>query len=374
MKRIGAVRIGAVKKLGAVLATVLVALTSITAPAPAADRGQWNTRLFSRVPAPGFPAYVHVHTNGRVYAGSYVDPGSSTPSRVFEWRADGTLLRSWTVPGQRLDADHGVQVAAQTKDGKLVLLETSRSAVLTLDVRTGRFRAVATLRDLPSCTVPGEQGCSPSLVDAPAVPNYATWGPGGLYVTDYAQAVIWRVSRAGVARPWFRSRGLDGAEFGTTGIRYRPATRDLLVTQQAVLDGTGLPTNGRLYRLPISSDGRPGRLHTMWSSRPGDLPDGFGIGRSGAIYIAATGSAQLVKVGPGGKELNRVPDVPLLGSNGSGIPFDTPCSATFLGSSVLVANQSAIVGDADHQAILDVHVGERGVAPYLPRGARFRTG
>ena len=370
------------KRLGAALATFLVTL-SISVPAEGLDkldqrtaepdqRSRWNTEVFALVPSPGYPAYVHVHTNGRVYAGSYVDPGGTAPSRVFEWRADGTLLRSWTVPGQRLDSDHGVQVAAQTRDGKLVLLETSRSAVMTLDVRTGRFRTVAILRDLPSCTAPGQHGCSPSLVDAPAVPNYASWGPGGLYVTDYAQAVIWKVGRKGGVRPWFRSRGLDGAEFGTTGIRYRPGKRDFLVTQQAVLDGTGLPANGRLYRLPVSRDGRPGKLHTMWTSGPGDLPDGFGIGRSGAVYIAATGSAQLVKVGPGGKELNRVPDVPLQGANGSGIPFDTPCSATFLGSSVLVANQSAVFGDRAHQAVLDVDVGERGVAPYLPRRARFR--
>ena len=34
-----------------------------------------------------------------------------------------------------------------------------------------------------------------------------------------------------------------------------------------------------------------------------------------------------------------------------------------------LANQSAVAGDASHQAILTVHVGERGRAPYLPRGA-----
>ena len=52
-------------------------------------------------------------------------------------------------------------------------------------------------------------------------------------------------------------------------------------------------------------------------------------------------------------------------------PFDTPCSATFLGSRVLVANQSAVAGDASHQAILDVEVGEPGLAAYLPATASF---
>ena len=44
-----------------------------------------------------------------------------------------------------------------------------------------------------------------------AVPNYATWGPGGaLFVTDYAQGVIWKVRRRRQGRPWFRSTALDG--------------------------------------------------------------------------------------------------------------------------------------------------------------------
>ena len=110
-------------------------------PAAVAAPEKWDTRVFAKVPAPGFPAYVFVHRNGRVYAGSYVDPdGAGTPSRVWEWTRSGTLLRSWTVPGQVLGADHGVQVANQTRDGKLVLLETSTSSVLTLNLKTGAFR------------------------------------------------------------------------------------------------------------------------------------------------------------------------------------------------------------------------------------------
>lgn len=339
------------------LLLALVLALAVAAPAPAAAPEKWGTEVFSLVPPPGFPAYVHVHTNGRVYAGSYVDSGSTARSRVWEWSGDGALLRSWTVPGQDLTADHGVQVAHQTRDGRLVLLETSRRAVLTLDVRTGRFRTVTTLPE-------------------GAVPNYATWGPkGALLVTDYADGVIWRVPPGG-GRPtrWFESTALAGAlGLGTTGIRYRPGPRDLLITQQTVTDGSDLPTNGALYRLPVARDGSAGELETLWASQPGDLPDGFGIGRSGHIYVALAGvSNQLVELTAAGEEVARFPEVPLTGDNGSPVPFDTPCSATFLGTSVLVANQSAIAGDPTHQAILAVEVGERGRAPYLPRSATFR--
>ncbi|GAA1164776.1 hypothetical protein [Nocardioides aquiterrae] len=342
------------RKALAALAALLLAATAT--PASAAPREKWDTRVFSLVPSPGFPAYVHVHTNGRVYAGTYTNPGSSKPSKVFEWTRDGTLLRSWRVPGQHLDEDHGVQVANQTRRGRLVLLETSTRSVLTLDVRTGRFRRVATFPD-------------------GAVPNYASWGPGGaLYVTDYGQGVIWRLPPGShTPQRWFESPALEGAtEFGTTGIRYRPGRRDFLITQGTVSDGTDSPTNGALYRLPVGAGGKPGAIETLWTSQPGDLPDGFGIGRSGHVYVALAGLAnQLVELTATGEEVGRFPDVPLAGDNGSPIPFDTPCSATFLGRRVLVANQSAVQGDASHQAILDVYVGEPGRAPYLPRRARL---
>lgn len=334
---------------GALVAVLLAA--GLPGPATAIG-GHWTTTVFAEVPDPGFPAYVFVHRNGRVYAGTYQDPnGAGVPSRVFEWTAGGELLRSWAVPGQDLAAEHGVQVANQTRHGRLVVLETSTSTVRTLDVRTGRWRTIATL--------PG------------ATPNYATWGPGGaLYVTDYAQGVLWKVSGRGKARPWFRSTALDGmAGFGTTGIVFRKHSRDLLITQQTSPD---TPTQGHLYRLPIQKGGRPGTLQTLWTSQAGDLPDGFGIGRSGHVYVALAGlPAQLVELSATGAELDRFPDTPLSGDNGSQLPFDTPCSATFLGTRVLVANQSAVAGDATHQAILAADVGETGLAPYLPKRAKF---
>jgi monoamine oxidase len=40
-------------------------------------------------------------------------------------------------------------------------------------------------------------------------------------------------------------------------------------------------------------------------------------------------------------------------------------------SGLVAARKLARGGHATHQAILDVSVGERGAAPYLPKGARF---
>ncbi|MDR7087865.1 sugar lactone lactonase YvrE [Aeromicrobium panaciterrae] len=365
------------KRLIAGLSAVVLGLTLISAipgVAASATRDKWDTRVFSNVPYPGTPAYVFVHTNGRVYAGTY-DAGITKASRVFEWTKGGTLLRSWTVPGQDLEHSPGIQVANQDARGRLVLLEKSTSAVLTLDLKTGRFKRQATLPDLPLCSTKVTP-CSPNSSDAKAIPNYAAWGPdGALYITDYGQAVIWRIpAKGGTPKVWFSSNALDSVlEFGTTGLVYQASSKSFLIAQQTVGNLLANAPSGRLYGLPVSKSGKPGKLTTMWTSRPTELPDGFGIGLSGKIYIAGVGPMnQLVVLSQTGKELERFPKFPLLGDNGSSVPFDGPSNATFLGTRVLVANQSPISGDRAHHVILDVEVGERGVPNYLPKGSILR--
>lgn len=354
----------------ALLAILLFGLPAASAPG---DRPRWDTRVFASVPAPGFPAYVHVHPNGRAYAATYTNPmGDAYASRVFEYLPDGTLNRSWTVPGQDMSADRGVQVATSDAAGRLVLLEKSTGSVLRLDTTTGAFTTYSRIRDLPGCGLLAVGAdCSPSLVDQPGIPNYAAWLPdGSLLVSDYGQAVIWRVPPGGgEATVWFASRKLDGTEFGTTDISLTPSHDALLISQQSTaLDGS-LPTNGKLYRLALRPDLTPGALTTLWTSRPGDLPDGFGIAASGRIYLANAGlSAQLVVLAPDGREIERFPSVPGPGDNGSPVPFDTPSNATFDGTRVLVANQ-AFTGNTAHHAILDVEVGEPGLPELIPPAA-----
>ncbi|RNL78270.1 SMP-30/gluconolactonase/LRE family protein [Nocardioides marmorisolisilvae] len=339
------------------LLVVLTALLVLTVPGVggASSRLRGDTRVFAAMPAGAKAAYVFVHPNGRVYAASYDDPAGGSRSRVYEWSAAGKLLRSWAVPGQDLAAEHGVQVANADARGRLVLLETSTASVLTLDPTTGRFTKQATLADL--ATVKGKP-----------VPNYATWGPGGaLYVTDYGQAVIWRVpAGGGAAKVWFASKELEGVGFGTTGIVYRPGSHDFLIGQQT--GGPGNPAAGKLYRIPVVA-GKPGTLGVFWRSRTADLPDGFGTARSGHVYVANVGlSNQLVELSSTGTEIRRF-GAALSGANGSPVPFDGPSNATFLGTRVLVANQSPIAGNKDHLAILDVELGEPGAAIYRPKAS-----
>ena len=357
----------------AALLAALVATLAAAVPAAAQDRPRWDTRLLARIEPPGFPASAYPHPNGRVYVGTFTNPnGDSVPSRIFEFDDGGTLHRSWTVPGQDLAAEHGTQVATSDGDGRLLLLDRAPARALLLDMRTGEFRQYSDFPDLPPCPPTGlGPDCSPTADDLTPTPNYAAWGPdGSLYVTDYQQGVVWRVAPGGgPAQVWLSDRKLDGDRFGTTGIALAADQRTLLIAQGSsggVLGLGGNPTTGKLYRSVIQADGSPGPLEQLWESGPAELPDGFGIAQSGNIYIALASANQIAVIAPDGRELERFPSTPD-GANGSPVPFDTPSSAKFLGTSVMVPNQS-FTGSADNQALLDVETGEPGLPELRPAG------
>ena len=352
------------------------ALAGSAAPAAAQEpRPKWDTDLIARIPAPGFPASAYPHPNGRVYVGTYVNPkGDSLPSRVFEFNVENrALVRSWTVPGQDLSKEHGIQAATSDAAGRLVLLDRTPSRALILDRRTGDFSTYSTFRDLAPCSGEPDGNCSPTSQDLPPMANYAAWGPSGeLYVTDFQQGVVWRVPPGGGdAQVWLADRRLDGQMFGTTGIALAADGKTLVVAQGSSGGGLGGPTNptsGKLYTVPINADGSPGDLTQLWESGPTELPDGFGIAQSGRIYIALLNVNQIAVVGPDGRELERFP-AGSDGQNGSEAPFDSPSSAKFLGTRLLVPNQSYVAADPLLQTLLDVETGEAGLPELIPPGA-----
>jgi sugar lactone lactonase YvrE len=190
--------------------------------------------------------------------------------------------------------------------------------------------------------------------------DYGAWGPdGSLYVTDYQQAVIWRVPPGGgAAEVWLADKKLDGGMFGTAGIALAADHRTLVISQGSSAGlGAGNPATGRIYTVAIGADGHPGELKQLWESGPAEAPDGLAIAASGRIYVALVSplANQLVAVGPDGKEVDRSPAT-----------FDAPSSVAFLGNSLIVADQSYVNGDPSHMQILDVAVGEPGIPELIP--------
>jgi sugar lactone lactonase YvrE len=362
----------------------MTALLGLAIPAVAGARARWDTKVLAHVPAPGYPAKTYVDPRGRVWEGTYVDlNGSTLPSRVFEFDGTtGAVLREFVVEGQRLDKEHGVQVATSDASGRLILIDRARASVLDPD--TGRQTTYATFAQVQRCSVAGSgsSDCSHESRDAEPFADYAAWGPdGSLYVTDYAQALIWRVPPGGgTPRVWLTDALLEGSGFGsatagaftgfgTAGIWLLPDRRTLLISQASVRNSDD-PTSGALYTMQIRPDGSSGPLRKIWESAPTDLPDGFAVAKSGNIYLCAVGlTTQIVVISSDGRELERFPRTPFTGDNGSSVPFDQPSGLAFLGTRLILANQSSLSGNAAHQALLDVEVAEEGQPEFIPANA-----
>jgi hypothetical protein len=167
---------------------------------------------------------------------------------------------------------------------------------------------------------------------------------------------------------WFTDPRLENL-FGPNGIQFMADGRTLLFVVTATSPGTGDPTSGALYKLPVRPDGSPGELEQFWRSRPFDGPDGFALARSGNVYVALAGASQILLLSPQGQELERAPATPAENAQME-VPLDGPASAAFLDDRVLVTNQSFPAGNPSSWAVLDVFAGEAGLPLFRPFGAQ----
>lgn len=309
----------------------------------AARRG--TVSVLALIPTPGFPALPHVMAN-----------------HIF------------------MNQPHGVQVAANDSRGRLMVLDKTSGRVIRLNPNNGRQTLYSRVPDLPTCsTAAAGQPCSPATQNLAPMPDYGAWGPdGSLYVTDYQQAVIWRIPPGGgKARIWLASPNLDGGMFGTACILLMPDHRTLLFDQASnggLGGATGNPTTGKLYEVPIRADGRPGALKQLWQSGPADAPDGCVLSQAGHIYIALAGASnQIVELSSAGRELARFGQQ-YSGANNSSVPFDTPSGLAWHGTDLIIANQAFLDQSTSNMALLSLQTGEHGVPSYVPARAGLAPG
>jgi sugar lactone lactonase YvrE len=307
-----------------------------------------------------------------IYVGTFTNAGGDAngPAHLYAYSPDGLLLRDWTIRGENPDGNNGIQVAAQDRNGVLYLLDQQPPRVLAFDPHTGTQTTYATFANVPSCPPGGGSDCSDTVMDNPPEPDYAAWGTdGSLYVTDYTQGLIWRVPPGGgAAKVWFTDAQLDGTMFGPAGIVMMPDHRTLmLATSAGGATSVGNPTSGKLYTLPIRSNGSPGSLRKLWESGPAEGPDGFALAQSGNVYMALVGPGtnQLVEISPSGEELGRTPANPIANAAMT-VPFDEPSSVQFDGDRMIVTNDAYFSGDQSHWVLFDVWAGEPGAPVYVP--------
>lgn len=357
----------AVLAFGIAALLVGVAIASVTPPR--------TVRVFARVPPPGYPANALVAANGTVYAGtfhSFAADSPSGPSKVFAFSPTGKLERTYTITGQTPGGDaDGVQVAATDRHGMLYLLDQSPARILKLNPVTGAQTTWATFASVPECSNGQPAGaCTDGPGGNAPEPDFATWGPdGSLYVTDYNQWLIWRVPPGGgKATVWLTDPRLYGVVVGPAGIELMPGSHKLMFDTGGDLAGDAAAAEGRLYTVPIESNGKPGPLTQIWQSKgQAQAPDGFAIARSGHIYVALVGPTgnAIEELSATGSELDLIPGNAVENEQQT-IPFDAPGSVTFDGNNIIVGNQSAIMQDTADMALLEVNVGEAGLPTSLP--------
>jgi sugar lactone lactonase YvrE len=352
------------------LGAVAVLLVAGLWPAAPAEREQLDIQVFTKIGPPGQPEPVAIGPDRRVYVGTnQLGHGDAeAPSKVFAFSQKAKLVREYEIEGQPLEEDHGIQGLAFDRDGLLYALDRSADPrVVVLDPATGKQRVYARFRDVPPCTGEPDGECSATQLDGPAGPDYAVFAPNGdLYVTDIDQALIWRVPKGGgKAEVWLTDPRFESL-YGPNGIQFMADGHTLLFVNTASNPNAGNSLTGRLYTVPVQPGGGPGEVTQVWESLPLDAPDGLAIARSGNVYIALAGTSQVVLLSPAFAEQARAPSDPAA-NQAEEVPVDSPGSLAFLGDRLLVSNHSAIRGDPNSWAILDVFAGEPGLPLHHPR-------
>lgn len=356
-----------------ILLTLLAAVCASVTAAPAADRAKGDVKLFARVPMPGAPAAVVIGPDGTVYTATLNAESGDTKaaSKVFAFTPEGKLERTYDIKGQDLSHQHGLEGMAMDAEGMLYVTSLAPPVVYKLDPKTGKQSVYAVLRDVPLCSATVTTDCSKAARDMKPWPDYVVLAPdGSMYVTDSLQALLWKVPPGGgKGHVWLtddRLQSLIGSPgFGPSAMKLAPDRKTIYFTTVEGPTGDGDPSAGRIWRVPIAADGRPGKLAQFYVAQSADGPGGIGFANSGKLFVAMSGSSQIAEIGSDGKEIARFPD-PITNSSYQP-PLDSPVDVAFRGRSLLVANSAFLSNSAQNFALLDVNVGEPGHDPLRPK-------
>jgi len=354
--------------VGSLLAAGVLFISAVQT-ANAFPRPYGDVEVLATVPAnPGFPEGIAVKGN-RVYVAGPAKFGTtgSGPSHVFAFDINtGALVQTYATQGENLLAEHANSCIAFDRNGRLYVLNT-QLGLYRINTETGAQESYSLpFPDLQPC-LEGVVGppCSPTLADAPALPNDIAFSENGdAYVTDSMQATIWRIQPGGGApQIWFQDQRLASAYIGVNGLRLGPDRDKVFVTVTADLLG-----GSYVYTLPLVAAPAAADLQVFHHYPLGDLPDGIAFGKSGNLYvtIATPFQSGISVLGPAGNETARLTN-PLLSPI---FPYDSPANIAFNGKgSLLVTNHAFATMLPSQFTVLDVWVNDKAsplAKPVLP--------
>src|SRR5687768_8556850 len=149
---------------------------------------------------PGFPEGIAVNGDKVYVAGPASFDTAGTPaSRVFAYDIKtGELLRTYEIEGEFTQFPHANSCIAFDAQGRLYVVNL-QLGIVRLDGGSGAQESYAApLPDLLPCSETQSSPCSPSVANAPPLPNDIAFDESGnLYLTDSRQATIWRSAPGG---------------------------------------------------------------------------------------------------------------------------------------------------------------------------------
>lgn len=322
--------------------------------------------IAASVPGPGAPEGIAVRDDGGFVVGTNNggDRGKDGPSQVLSYSPFGVLQGTHQVAGQPTDREQGITGLVHDGEGRLYALDASTGRVLQVDVEEGTQRVYAEIPDVPPCLPDptGARPCGPTLSEGPAdlppLPRAAAFdADGALYVTDAAQAIIWRIGSGGGEPEAYHAAEDYSSPDGLAGIAVDGDGDLVFAVSMSTVGGTGA-----VYLLDVAADGSPGQRTELYRGLPDESPRGLAIGESARVYVTLFGANRLLILGSDGSEKARVPE-PGEPGEGEDNPFDGPAGLVFRGSSVLITNQSPQNNDPVAWAVLRAPVEDRGLRP-----------
>lgn len=326
--------------------------TTTTTTSIVADVAVGATMRFAAVPAPGAPGGVAVGADGTVYVatGNALTRGGDGPGAVLAFDPTGQLLRKWWIEGMAATRAVGLTDLAVDAHGAVWVLDASTARVLRIDPGASAPVVVATVPDLPSCALGlAPPPCEPGLSNgAPELRGLALGRAGGVYVADRVQGLIWSVDRAGRTVPLVavadRLPGEGPVDVTVLGDGSLVAT----ISARSGSTPSGLPA---VLRFPAEGGGF-GAPVVVIDLKPEDAPQAVVATASGRLYVALSGSNEVLELGLAQGDQVR---------HGAGLnpAFDVPVGLALRDGSLLVTNQAAAGADASRWLVLALGVADR---------------
>ena len=246
-----------------------------------------------------FPESITTSSDGTLYAGSMAG------GQVFKGAPGATTATQFIAP-----ATDGVTavlgVYADDKTGLLWVCYSDPAAFAQKPFKGSNLRTYALSDGSLKATYP--------MGDGSFCNDTTTAADGTAYVADTFGGKIDIVKPGSTTiDTWFADKalgGIDGISLGPDGAIYANNVM-----------------TGKLYRIPVGADGKPGALTEIATSSPLKGPDGMRFGDDGKLYLAENGAGQVDALTINGDKA----DVAVVKGG-----FDTPTAVSKVGKTLYV--------------------------------------